>query len=62
VSGIGIGGGGERKDGSGLLGGARGTPWRADERPLSGGHEEWEDDRDNALGLSEAEEEKEELK
>jgi hypothetical protein len=63
VNGIGIEGGEERKSGSGLLGGARGTPyWRAIERPLSGGHEEWDDGRDNALGMSEAEEKREELK
>jgi hypothetical protein len=62
VSGIGIGDEEERRGGSGFLGGARGTPWRADEKPLSGGHEEWEDSRDNALGLSEAEEKRKELK
>jgi hypothetical protein len=41
VIGIGIEVGRARKGGSGLLGGARGTPWRAAVclRPLSGGHE-----------------------
>jgi hypothetical protein len=54
VNGIGTEDGEERKSGSGLLGGARGMPyWRAMERPLSGGHEEWE---------SEAGERREELK
>jgi hypothetical protein len=64
VNGIGIEGGEERKGGSGLLGGARGTPWRAAVclRPLSGGHEEWEDSRDNALRMSEAGGRREELK
>ena len=62
MSGIGIGDGGESRGGSGLLGGARGTPWRADEKPLSGCHEECEDSRDKALWLSEAEEKREELK
>ena len=62
MSGIGIGDGVERRGGSGLLGGARGTPWRADEKPLPGGHEELEDSRENVLRLSEAEEKREELK
>ncbi len=61
MSGIGIGVGGERRGGSGLLVGARGTPWRADEEPLSGGHEECEDSCGKALWLSEAEEKREEL-
>ena len=61
--GIGIEGGGERKGGSGLLGGARGSPWLAAVclRPLSGGHEEWEGDRENASKMFEAVESKEEL-